>query len=135
MLKFDLYARLLLTIVEVWFVHIKSETGGIPLTGLTPTHVCVCPKPAPGFPMLYVIVFFSVQWFEVRGTVVVRFVDIGAIINHYFVLLCEFKREGRARYFFSTTWKVYLKLFLFFHLLNTLFFKHFFNLQNYHHTM
>ena len=34
---------------------------GIPLTRLTQPHVCVCPKPRPGFLMLYVVVFFCVQ--------------------------------------------------------------------------
>jgi hypothetical protein len=31
---------------------------GIPLTGLTPPYVCACPKPGPGFPASYVVVFF-----------------------------------------------------------------------------
>ena len=38
----------------------RTETG-IPLTGVTPPHVCACPKPGPGFPMSYVLVFFFVH--------------------------------------------------------------------------
>ena len=28
------------------------------LTGLTPLHICVCPKPGPGFPTSYVMILF-----------------------------------------------------------------------------
>ena len=31
-------------------------------------YFCACPKPGPGFPMSYVMVFFYVPWFEVRGS-------------------------------------------------------------------
>ena len=41
-----------------WRSSYQERRGvGIPLTGLTPPHVCVCPKPGPVFPMLYVMVF------------------------------------------------------------------------------
>ena len=56
---------------------------GIPLTGLTPPHFSVCPKPRPGFPVWYRVCCgrFCVQLlFEVRGQrskVIVCFVDIG----------------------------------------------------------
>jgi len=35
----------------------KKEGWGVPLSGLTPPHVCACPKPEPGFPSSYVVVF------------------------------------------------------------------------------
>jgi hypothetical protein len=35
-------------------------------------------KPRPGFPTPYVVIFLTVQLFEV----VVRFVDIGGIVDH-----------------------------------------------------
>jgi len=31
---------------------------GIPLTGLTPPHICACPTPGPGFPLACVVVFY-----------------------------------------------------------------------------
>jgi hypothetical protein len=41
-----------------WRSSYQERRGvGIPLTGLTPPHVCVCPKSGPVFPMLYVMVF------------------------------------------------------------------------------
>jgi len=36
---------------------------GIPITGLTPPHLCTCLKPGPIFPMSYVVVFFVFSWF------------------------------------------------------------------------
>ena len=47
-----------------------------PLTGLTPPYVWACPKPGPGCPMPYVIVFTVFN--GLRWEVVVHFVDIGA---------------------------------------------------------
>ena len=43
---------------------------GIPLTGLTPPHFSVCPKPRPGFPVWYVVVVFVFSYYlrwEVKG--------------------------------------------------------------------
>ena len=45
-----------------------------------PPHFCACSKPWPGFPKPYVEVFFVFN--GLRLEVVVRFVDIGGIINH-----------------------------------------------------
>jgi hypothetical protein len=36
---------------------IKRGRVAISLTGLTLSHFCACPKPGPGFPMSYVVVF------------------------------------------------------------------------------
>jgi len=47
-------------------MHIFFRVG-IPLTDLTQPHFCACPKPGLGLSMLYVFVFFCVQWFDVRG--------------------------------------------------------------------
>ena len=54
---------------------------GNPSTGLTQTHFCVCPEPALGFPMSYVMVFFMFN--ELRWDMIVHFVDIGGIVYYY----------------------------------------------------
>ena len=36
----------------------QERRVGILLTGLTLPHFCACPKPEPGFPTSYVVVFF-----------------------------------------------------------------------------
>ena len=41
---------------------------GIPLSGLTLPHLCTCPKPGPGFPTFYAIVFLVFN--EFRGFMV-----------------------------------------------------------------
>jgi hypothetical protein len=41
----------------------------------TIAHLCACPKPGPGFPTSYVMVFCMFN--ESRRDVIVRFVDIG----------------------------------------------------------
>jgi hypothetical protein len=45
---------------------IKMKVG-IPITCLTPPHVCVSLKSGPGFPMWYVLDLICVQWVKVRG--------------------------------------------------------------------
>jgi hypothetical protein len=46
---------------------------------VNPSHKCVpISKPRPGFPTSYVVIFLTVQLFEV----VIRFVDIGGIVDH-----------------------------------------------------
>ena len=52
----------------------------IPLTGLTLPHLCACPKPGPGFPTSYVMVFFMFN--ELKCEVIVHLVDIGGIVDH-----------------------------------------------------
>jgi hypothetical protein len=39
-----------------WISNYK-EGGGILLTGLTPQHLCACPKPWPEFTTTYIVVF------------------------------------------------------------------------------
>jgi hypothetical protein len=46
-----------------WF---QEGRVGIPITSLTLSHLCACPKLGPRFPASYVMVFFCVQWVEVR---------------------------------------------------------------------
>ena len=61
---------------------------GIPLTCLTLPHFCACPKPGPGFPTSYVMVFFVLS--ELRWEAIVCVVDIGGIGDHrcfYFLLI------------------------------------------------
>jgi hypothetical protein len=45
-------SNLLITIDSVNII--KREVGGFHLTGLTPPHVCACPKAGPEFPTSYV---------------------------------------------------------------------------------
>jgi len=48
-------------IIYVLSLGIELSRGriGIQLTDLTPQEFLVCPKPEPGFPKSYVVVFFS----------------------------------------------------------------------------
>jgi hypothetical protein len=52
---------------------IKGGVVGIPLTGSTPPYFCACPKPGPGLPTSYFMVFFVFR--ELRWEVIVRFVN------------------------------------------------------------
>jgi hypothetical protein len=52
------------TFVFRWRSNYQEGRFGIPLTGLTPLHLCVCPKQWPGFPMSYVVVFFVISEFN-----------------------------------------------------------------------
>jgi hypothetical protein len=52
---------------EVWCRwRFSYQEGGFetPLTGSTPPHFCASPKPGPGFPMSYVMVFFVFNEFS-----------------------------------------------------------------------
>jgi hypothetical protein len=53
----------------------KGGGVGIPLTGLTPPHFCACPK------LQVARSFFSFS--DLRRVVVVCFVDVGRIGDHY----------------------------------------------------
>jgi hypothetical protein len=49
-------------VLNLYLIHLATKGRvGIPLTGLTPKHFGVYPKPRPGLPMPYVMVFFCVQ--------------------------------------------------------------------------
>ena len=65
-----------------WRSSYQEGRIGIPLTGLTLSHFCSCPKPGPGFPMSYVVLF-CVQWVQLWWEVIVRFVDIGRIVAQH----------------------------------------------------
>jgi len=54
---------------------------GIPFTGLTLSQFYACPKPWPGFLKPHVLVFFMFN--GLRQEVVVRFIDIGVIVDHH----------------------------------------------------
>ena len=58
-----------------------NKRVGIPLTDLTLPHFCACPKQGPGFQISYVIVN------DFRWEVVIRFVDIGGIVDQQFLFL------------------------------------------------
>jgi len=63
-----------------WRSSYQEWRDGIPLTGLTPPHCCVCLKPISGFPTSHVMVFFVFS--KLRWEGIVRFVDIGGINYH-----------------------------------------------------
>ena len=44
-------------LLYVLSLEIQEENDGILLTGLTQPHLCVCPKPGPGYQASYVVVF------------------------------------------------------------------------------
>jgi len=50
-----------------WRSSYQDGRFGISLTGLTPSYMCVCPKPGHGFPTSNVVVFCCVQWVNMRG--------------------------------------------------------------------
>jgi hypothetical protein len=60
---------------------IKRGGIGIPLTGLTQSYFCACPKSKPVHPTSYVMVFV---FRELRWKVIVCFVDIGGTVDHHF---------------------------------------------------
>ena len=67
-----------------WRSRYQEGRIGISLTSLTPPHSCACPKPGPGFPKSYVVVFSCVQRVQLRLEVIVRFVDIGGMLKFSF---------------------------------------------------
>ena len=56
--------------------------NGTPLTGLTLPHFFSSPKPGSEFPRPYAMFFFS-SLNGLRSEVIVRFVDIGGIVDHH----------------------------------------------------
>ena len=79
----------------------------IPLAGLTLPHACAFPKPGPGFPTSYVVVFFV--FIELKWEVVVRFVDIGGIIDHHYLhFLFIIRTQNYNREVFSSFFKITL---------------------------
>jgi hypothetical protein len=69
----------------------------VPCLGLTQLYVCVCIMPRPGFPTLYVVVFF--MFTDLRSEVIVYFVDIGGIVDHH-CLRFLFINKVKTNYFF-----------------------------------
>ena len=60
---------------------IKNRMIEIPLTGLKPPCVNVCPHTEPGPHTLYIVFIFIFS--DMRWEVIVSFVDIGGIIDYY----------------------------------------------------
>jgi hypothetical protein len=56
--------------------------NGMPLTGLTLPHFFSSPMPGSEFPRPYAMFFFS-SLNGLRSEVIVRFVDIGGIVDHH----------------------------------------------------
>ena len=60
-------------ILSVMYCHLRSnylhQEGGIPIIGLTMPHFFVCPKPVPGFPASYDMVFLMFN--DMRWEVIV----------------------------------------------------------------
>jgi len=50
-----------------WRSNHQEREGWDLINWLNPATFCTCPKPRPEFPTSYVMVFFYVQRFEVRG--------------------------------------------------------------------
>ena len=100
----------------LWRSSYQEERVGIPLTGLSPPHICACHKPGPGIPMSYVkyfVVFseFSQDegWFFVL-LILVELMTITVKISfhnlHNYINSCE-KRVSKCmnhiHYFVSVT--------------------------------
>jgi hypothetical protein len=51
---------------------------GDPINGFIPTHLYVCPK--PGLEFQRHMSWSFLMFYELRGDVIIRFVDIGGII-------------------------------------------------------
>ena len=69
--------------IEIPLTVYKEGSIEIPLTGLTLPRFYAGPKPGPGFPTSYVVVFFVYMFNELRWEVIVWFVDISEIVNHH----------------------------------------------------
>jgi hypothetical protein len=71
------------------FIHVSVLPFGIQLLrgveirldGSTLPHFCACPKPGPGLPTSYVVVFVVLN--DLRWEVIIHFVDIGGIADHH----------------------------------------------------
>jgi len=47
-----------------WFTSTSAISAFHHFSGLTPPHFCACPKPGPGFPTSYVMVFFMFNYLK-----------------------------------------------------------------------
>ena len=65
---------------------------GIQLIHLILPRICTCPKPEPGFPMTYFVLFFVINC--MKWEIIGRFVDVGGIVGHYY-LNCVFMADCR----------------------------------------
>ena len=61
----------------------------MPLTSLILPPICAYPMTRPGILTPYVMVFFGIQWYEMRGGCSF-FVYIGGIVDHICGLFCLF---------------------------------------------
>jgi hypothetical protein len=83
------------------------------LTGLTLSHFCACPKPGPGFPTPYVVVFVF-GGFRLRREMIVCFVDIGGSLKKTFFFVRErhediiYCQKKKPNTFFLVTYQYYI---------------------------
>ena len=66
---------------------IKMRRVGIPLTSLTPPYSHAYPRTGSGFPTQYVEVLCLFNSYWLRCELVVSFVDVGGIVEHYCLIL------------------------------------------------
>ena len=60
-------------------IRYKATTGWF--NSATVGHFCFCLKPGPGFPSIYVVIFYIFN--DLRWEVIVHFVDIVRIVDHF----------------------------------------------------
>ena len=67
--------------LAIVLLRIKEKKGSYncPCTSLTLPYLCACPKPGPGFPPSYVMVFLMFN--DLKSEVIVCFVDVGKIVD------------------------------------------------------
>ena len=64
----DLCSFLVVCLYCRWRSNYQEGWAGITLTSLIPPHFCACPKPGPGLPTSYVVVFlYAVSSVTIRG--------------------------------------------------------------------
>ena len=76
------FYRLLMYVLEIQ-LHVLRRKGCASINQSNPAIFYTCPKPGPGFPSPYVVVFLCVQWVQLRWEVIVHFIDIGGIDDHH----------------------------------------------------
>jgi hypothetical protein len=57
-----------------WRSIYQDGRVGVPSTSLTLPHVCPCPKTGPEFPRTFLVVFFCLQWVQLRWEVIKLFI-------------------------------------------------------------
>ena len=66
-----------------WPVYIVTRWKTCINLKTSPPHFCSCPKPEPGFPTPYVVVFVVFNGLRWEVVSIVCFVDTGGIVDHH----------------------------------------------------